>query len=165
MIRYDIDYKKLALMLTPIVLRKQLHMAYQYLLISPISRMAKAFDNYREETNYRLRHNGQVCHLRAVLNDMFDSGQRRITIEDLEPQKSLYLHERATGRFLMARPRAVTTTGGALLISKRGFGSSNGFDFVVVCPAALRGQIDETRMRAIVDQYKLASKRYTITYM
>ena len=161
MTRYDIDYKKLALYITPIKLRNQLHMAFQYLLVSPISKLAKLFDSYRTDTNYRLRHNGQVCYLRAVLNDLFDSTQRRIKIEDLDPQRELVVWEQDQNKPLMISKRS---SGIAAIVSRRGFGGADGYDFVVICPIALRGVIDETRMCAVLDQYKLASKRYTITY-
>lgn len=160
MTRYDIDYKKLALLLTPISLRKPLLMAVMYLFVSPLSRMAKQFDSFRTDTNYRLTHNGQVCYLRAVLNDIFDNVNRRIRIEDLDPQKELLVWKRSQNNFVMVPER----NAGAVIISKRGFGGHDGFDFVIVCPAALRGSIDEARMRAIVNNYKLTSKRYTITY-
>lgn len=161
MTRYDIDYKKLALNITPIKLRNQLHMAFQYLVVSPISRLAKMFDAYRTDTNYRLHHNGQVCYLRAVLNDLFDSTLRRIQIEDLAPQRELVIWKRDQNKPIMISERS---SGNAIIVSKRGFGGADGYDFVVICPLALRGVIDETRMRAVLDQYKLASKRYTITY-
>ena len=152
---YKIDFKYLALAITPAVLRTHLQMAFQTLLLSPVSRLARLFDSYRGETNYRIRHNGQVCHLRAVLNDMFDSIERRIQIEDLIPQRELVVWKRSQNKPIML---------GTTIVSKRGFGVSNGYDFVIVCPYELQGKIDETRMSAVCDQYKLASKRYTITY-
>lgn len=161
MTRYDIDYKKLALNITPIKLRNQLYMAFQYLVVSPISRLAKMFDTYRTDTNYRLHHNGQVCYLRAVLNDLFDSTLRRIQIEDLAPQRELVIWKRTQNKPMMISERS---SGNEIIVSKRGFGGADGYDFVVICPLALHGVIDETRMRAVLDQYKLASKRYTITY-
>ena len=161
MTRYDIDYKRMALYITPIKLRNQLHMAFQYLLVSPISRLAKLFDSYRIDTNYRLHHNGQVCHLRAVLNDLFDPSMRRIRIEDLDPQMELVIWLRNQNKPLMISNRALDN---ATVVSRRGFGGADGYDFIVICPISLRGTIDETRLRAVLDQYKLASKRYTITY-
>lgn len=151
---YGIDFKYLALALTPSVLRNYLQMAFQSLLISPVSRLARLFEIYRGDTNYRIRHNGQVCYLRAVLNDMFDPTLRRITIEDLDPMSELVIWQRKENRPVML---------GQIRINRRGFGV-NGYDFVVICPIALRSAIDENRMRTILNQYKLASKRYTITY-
>ena len=155
MSHYKIDFKYLALAITPAVLRTHLQMAFQVLLLSPVSRLARLFDSYRSDTNYRIRHNGQVCYLRAVLNDIFESAERRIQIEDLTPQRDLVVWKRSQNKPIML---------GTIIVSKRGFGVSNGYDFVIICPNEIRGKIDETRMRAICDQYKLASKRYTITY-
>lgn len=158
---YKIDFKYLALALTPTVLRNQLHMAFQLVMVAPISRLARLFDTYRTDTNYRLQHNGQVCYLRAVLNDVFDPNLRRIRIDDLAPQQELVVWKRDQNKPIMLSLRAEDKP---IIVSKRGFGGANGFDFVVICPSALRGTIDEARMCALIDQYKLASKRYTITY-
>ncbi len=161
MTRYDINYNRLALAIVPLKLRKSLLMNILYVMVSGVRRAAAIFTTYREDTNYRLSHNGQVCYLRAVLNDRFDWQDRRITIEDVEPEEGTILYRRSLNRFLMAPKRS---TGQAIILNKRAFSGSNSVDFTVVVPAALRGTFNEAQMKALVDTYKLASKRYTITY-
>ena len=161
MIHYDINYNRLALAIVPLKLRKSLLMHFLYVLLSPVIRAASQFGSYRELSGYRLKHNGQVCYLRAVLNDRFDVFERRITIEDVEPKESHTLYERAQAVFLMVKRRS---TGDAVILNKRAFSIGNSVDFTVVVPASLQGLFPEEQMHALIKTYKLASKRYTITY-
>lgn len=159
MVLYDIDYKKLALLLLPVRLRRPRLAAFIYVMVSQVQHAARLFRSFRASTDYRLAHNGQICHLRAVLNDKYDPLQRRILIEDISSMPESLLHMRSTGLFLIAPARP-----GALTLGRRGFGGFSSYDFIVVLPSALRGQADETQLRAVVDTYRLAGKRYTLTY-
>lgn len=161
--RYDIDYKRLALMLLPIVLRKPLLAAYTWLGLSPIQSLARAFDNFRTTTDYRLQHNGQVCRLRALLNDIFDPTLRRIEVCDVASVGPLFLYHRSQNHSLTAYYRSM---GKSILVGRRGYQGAEGFDFAVVVPLALRADsfYNEARLRALVNTYKLASKRFTISY-
>ena len=161
MIHYDVNYNRLALAIVPLKLRKSLLMNIIYVMLSGVRRAASVFSSYREQTNYRLTHNGQVCYLRAVLNDRFDWQDRRITIEDVDAEEGLFLYRRSLNRFLKAPKR---DNGHSIILNKRAFSGSNSVNFTVVVPAALMGTFNEAQMKALVDTYKLASKRYTITY-
>ena len=161
MIRYDINFNRLALAIVPLKLRQPLLMNFLYVLLTGARKASAVFGSYREDTDYRLTHNGQVCYLRAVLNDRFDWSQRRIEIEDVAEEEGTILYRRSLSKFLMAPARS---TGRALIINKRAFTGSNSVDFAVIVPAELRGTFVEAQMKALVDTYKLASKRYTITY-
>lgn len=154
MIRYDINFNRLALAIVPLKLRQPLLMNFLYVMLTGVRKAAAVFSTYREDTDYRLTHNGQVCYLRAVLNDRFDWSQRRITIEDIAEGEGTILYRRELFRFLMT----------PVIINKRAFTGSDSVDFAVVVPVALRGAFVEEQMRALIDTYKLASKRYTIIY-
>ena len=54
---------------------------------------------------------------------------------------------------------------GGVIIHREGFSGTSGYDFWVNVPDELRTAGIETRMRAIINTYKLASKRYTINYI
>ena len=138
---YDVKIKRLALLLLPTALRKPLVAAFMQSAVQGCNVLHGEFMRWRDEQNYRLWHNGQVCHLRAVLNDTFDQSERRITVDDESSED-----------------------GKAFIINRRGYGGVSGFDFWVSVPYALRGKIDETRLAAVVSTYKLASKRWTINY-
>lgn len=154
MIRYDINFNRLALAIVPLKLRQPLLMNFLYVLLTGVRKASAVFNTYREDTDYRLTHNGQVCYLRAVLNDRFDLSQRRITIEDVAEGEGTILYRRELSRFLMT----------PVIINKRAFTGSDSVDFAVVVPVALRGAFVEEQMRALIDTYKLTSKRYTIIY-
>lgn len=154
MIRYDINFNRLALAIVPLKLRQPLLMNFLYVLLTGVRKASAVFNTYRDDTDYRLTHNGQVCYLRAVLNDRFDLSQRRITIEDVAEGEGTILYRRELSRFLMT----------PVIINKRAFTGSDSVDFAVVVPVALRGAFVEEQMRALIDTYKLASKRYTIIY-
>ncbi len=53
---------------------------------------------------------------------------------------------------------------GAASIHREGFSGTSGYDFWVTVPEELRVAEMETRLRAVVNMYKLASKRYAINY-
>jgi len=97
MIHYDINYNRLGLALVPLKLRQSLLMGLIYVMLSGVRRAASVFGSYREETNYRLTHTGQVCYLKAVLNDRFDNAQRRITIEDVDARSGTIIYKSCSG--------------------------------------------------------------------
>ena len=161
MIHYDINYNRLGLALVPLKLRQPILMGLIYAMLSGVCRAASIFGSYREETNYRITHTGQVCYLKAVLNDRFDNTLHRITIEDVNARSGTIIYKRELSRFLMVPER---TTGKAVILNKRAFSGSTSVDFSVIVPSELRGSFAEAQMQALIDTYKLASKRYTITY-
>lgn len=161
MIHYDINYNRLGLALVPLKLRQPILMGLIYVMLSGVRRAASVFGSYREQTNYRLTHNGQVCYLKAVLNDRFDPTQRRITIDDVDAGESLLIYKRELEKPLRIYRRVADK---AVILTKRAFTGSDAVDFAVVVPAELRGSFDEEQMRALVTLYKLTSKRFTIIY-
>jgi hypothetical protein len=94
--------------------------------------------------------------LEAVLNDEFDPIARDIYISDAEKNLySMFIFRRSEDRPLML-PK---------IINKRGFSGSDGFDFIINIPAEKEGNLNEKRLKSIVNIYKLASKRYSINYI
>lgn len=160
---YEVKIKRLALLLLPTALRKPVIAALAQSAVQGCNALHGEFMRWKSDKDYRLSHNGQVCHLRAVLNDMFDQTERRITVDDEDSgnQRGARLFTRDMDRHILVPLRA---TGNAFIINRRGYGGVSGFDFWVSIPYALMGKIDETRLTAVVSTYKLASKRWTINY-
>lgn len=79
---YDLKIKRLALLLLPTFYRKPLIAAFAQSMVQGVNIVYGNFMRWRQDKQYRLSHNGQVCYLRAVLNDQFDPIERRITITD-----------------------------------------------------------------------------------
>ena len=130
--------------------------------MSPLQYLHTRFILWKRESDYRLEHNGQVCYLRALLNDKFDPIDRRITItETVENVGFITLHKRKEDAEVLVPRRG---SGRILILNRRGYGGVSGCDFWVSVPYALMGKIDETRLAAVVSTYKLASKRWTINY-
>lgn len=160
---FNVHIKRLALLTLPTWLRRPLCAALIYAGVTPLGRALNDLRSFRSATSYRLGHNGQVCRLRGVLNDEFDPKLRRITVDDGESVGRVSAREvwmREEGRWLMVPDRAE----GSLRLHRRGFGMTGGYDFWVSVPADLRDERTETRLRAMVNMYKLASKRYAVIY-
>lgn len=160
---YDVKIKRLALLLLPTFLRKPLMAAFAQSMVQGVNVVHGDFARWRDGRNYRLAHNGQVCHLRAVLNDTFDQVERRIRVEDEESgaMQGSRVFVREAGRQVLLFRREENNP---FVINRRGFGGASGLDFWVTVPRLLRGTIDETRLSAVADMYKLAGKRWTINY-
>ncbi len=160
MIRYDINFKRLALMLLPTFLRRPVMACLSYATVAPVAHIHAELVRLRDENIYRLGHNGQVCRLRAALNDAFDISSRRITVDDKESESMLgtQIFTRDQYRQILLPLRG----DGALVINRRGFSGASGIDFWVTIPEELMATISENRLKAIVNTYKLASKRWVI---
>lgn len=159
---FNVDFKKLGMLLLPTFLRRPIIASLVCSAVTPVGYLHTRLMRLREDTDYRLRHNGQVCHLRGVLNDLFDYDERRIIIEDVAEEDggvTLYMHEEQRAMILSRQE-----TGKVVVLTQRRFAGANRYDFAVVIPDALKGTIDEARLRAVVGMYKLASKRFIITY-
>lgn len=159
---FDVKIKRMALLLLPTFYRKPLLAAFAQSMVQGISTVHGRFMQWRKEKQYRLTHNGQVCHLRAVLNDNFDPIERRIRIEDggsAKIQQVIWLRSKDKP---ISVPLRITSK--AYVINRRGFEGVNGYDFWVSVPLALQGKANENKMAALVDTYKLASKRWMVNY-
>lgn len=154
--KYDVEYKKLAVLLLPMCLRKGTLTALLNVLTIPLQWLSERFAEYRRQKDIRLNHNGQVCYLRGLLNDLFDTEQRRIRIMDNEAaNRGVTVEERGKNpkSFIWHMPTR---------IYRRGWEATGGIGFVVGVPAELERRDKE--LRNIVNQYKLASTRYLVKY-
>ena len=164
MSRYDTNLRKLGLLLLPTFLRRPLTAALLYSLLAPLRYLHVRLMLLRNETDYQIRHTGQVCYLRAVLNDECDTAGRRITVTDYERVEvgGHFIHLREDDEEVEIYTRSVLSP---LIINRRGYVGVSDVDFSVNIPESLRGEIDEARLRGVVNKYKLVSKRYTINYV
>lgn len=160
---YDVNFKRLALLLLPTFRRRPLTAAVAYAAVSPLQRLHTRFVLWKRDTDYRLRHNGQVCYLRGLLNDLFDPIDRRITVTDnAENVGYIILHHRDTDQSVRFPARG---SGRAVILNRRGYGGVNGYDFWVNLPVALYGKVDLAQVTGVVNTYKLASKRFSINFI
>lgn len=68
---FRVEFDKWVLSLLPTLLRKKVMYALCRAAVAPIRSLYEQFVAKREAHNYALHHNGQVCYLRAALNDAF----------------------------------------------------------------------------------------------
>lgn len=162
MTQYGINYGRLALAIVPIKLRKPLLMALLNVLLTGVRRADSVFGQFRADTNFRLYHNGQVCYLRAALNDTFDWERRRITIDDTgDYRESVIIYRRDDPVHSVSVP---VRNNGAIIINRRSMTIDGALDFTVSVPDDVRLTYGEAQIRALIDQFKLASKRYTLNF-
>lgn len=159
---YNVNYKRLVLMLLPTMLRKPLLVAFANAMVSQIGSLYNKFLQYQKDINYRLYHNGQTCYLRAVLNDAFDPIGRRITVADGNVEgTSVFIYQRQEGKFKIIKYRE---KGLPLKVSRRGFSGTTGSDFFINIPTDLKVNIDFERLIAVTNIYKLASKQFDTNF-
>ena len=151
---FNVQWKKLAILLTPTFLRSELMIAWLELLMESINDIHYQWLQFRKSNIYILAHNSQVCFLRGALNDRFDNEQRRIQIIDGNKyqRKYIYTDEEQKPRFL-----------GIIYIHGDEDYSDTGVDFIVEVPNDIIFNINE--MKGLIDFYKLASKRYKIVIL
>ncbi|MGY0407549.1 MAG: hypothetical protein ACWIPJ_04235 [Polaribacter sp.] len=145
----------------PTFLRKVKHVAWLDVLCNPLKETYEAFLQYRAKVNYKLRHNSQVCYLQAVLNDSFDKQLRRIIIENGIFLQALYVY--APEEQL---PVYIDTQ---YIYSDEDLAGGQ-TDFIIKVPKdlkpsdpiALEGLLSD--IKAVTNEYKLASKTYTIQW-
>ena len=151
---FNVQWKKLAVLLTPTFLRSELMKSWIELLMEGINDIRYQWLQFRKSNIYILAHNSQVCYLRGALNDRFDNEQRRIQIIDGNKytRKYIYTDEEQKPRFL-----------GIIYIHGDEDYSDTGVDFIVQVPNDIIFNINE--MKGLIDFYKLASKRYKIVIL
>lgn len=71
---FEIDFKRLMALLLPTFLRKPVLFGLLRAAVNPIESLYAQFVASRKEHLFRLTHNGQVCYLRAGLNETFGGG-------------------------------------------------------------------------------------------
>lgn len=147
---FDIDIKKMNILLLPTFLRKRKTVAWLQALAEPPVTLHYTFIQKRNADLYKLAHNGQVCYLRKALNDTFDVEKRRIKIIDGNKYSRAYIYTRAE-----QKPNFL----GKIYLRERGDYADTGVDFIVEVPSET---YQEHEMKALINFYRLAAKRYKI---
>lgn len=148
---FNVDYKKLAVLLLPTIIRKAKLVAFIQILLAPLVSLHYNWNQARRSALYKLAHNGQVCYLRKVLNDEYDPSSRRIEIVDGNKFRRAYIYTHAEQKPLYL---------GKINLRPSTDFEDTGVDFTILVPSDVI--YDEYDLKALVDFYKLASKRYKI---
>ena len=157
---FNISYRKMVVLLLSTFLRRPLLVAFLHAAVAPLTSLHRLFMINRTNNIYRLRMNAQVCYLRKVLNDAFPSVDGAIQIRDAD----------RGGRWLFAYDQevsdrtALNIEDGGTVFYDRGAIIEQASGFEVVVPVALKSPANDTKLRVLLNQYKLLSKKYVIIY-
>jgi hypothetical protein len=141
------------ILLLPTFLRKARLVAWLQILIAPLEQLQYSFNQKRNSDLVTLTHNGQKCYLRKILNDSFDQTLRRICIEDMTHFNAVYIYTEAENQPVYLEEKYLYTSGEMHV---------SGVNFSVRIPNTLRAR--NVEIKAIIEAYKIASKRYIIIY-
>ncbi|MBP7173997.1 MAG: hypothetical protein KBA33_08045 [Cloacibacterium sp.] len=157
---FEIDFKKLVLLWLPTFLRQVFLFRLIYWLISPVESIYVEFHKRRKQNLIKLNHNYQVYSLRKRLNDAFDSVERRIQIVSAKKYEKLYLFTEAEDDIRRSKTLFLEEDKPIYLYTEGEL--NNEYDFIVLIPNTA---IDQIRMKAEIDFYKLKSKTYKIEFL
>ncbi|MDR1120027.1 MAG: hypothetical protein LBM08_03840 [Dysgonamonadaceae bacterium] len=160
---FEIAFKRLVVLLLPIVLRKPVVLAFLNAAVAPVETLYGRFLQNRSDNLYRLRTNGQVCYLRRALNDAFPDANGAIAIYDSDVQGEwqwAWDEDYDTYHYYLS-----IEAGGTLFWDKLAILAGVNA-FTVAVPASLAEDSDNiVRLKSILDFYKLLSKTYYVVYL
>lgn len=154
---FDVNYGRLVALMVPERLRTDLRLRWLRGLTGEVKWLYEQFMLYRDDVLYRLKHNGQVCHLEAMLNDVFDPEARGIKIEEWTYAEYVWLrldaelmptwlNSEGDGDPLWLRTAAEVTAADGL----------NRILIKVPTAVSLQANYSEVRLKALVDRDRLA---------
>jgi len=160
---YNINYPLLALLLTPVILRNDMVKTF-------IISMAKALDSLNNDFNTFVQSlqttiSAQTCYMQRALNDNFDFVRRRIKVRTapIDFDSFLLWKENQNKPIMISTESAGGFT--PYLLNRDGQIGANNADFEVVFPMGYMFSAAELkRLRILLNQNKLASKKYSIVH-
>ncbi|WP_353122131.1 hypothetical protein [Dysgonomonas capnocytophagoides] len=158
---YDINYAQYAMQLLTNNYRTDMVIAIIKAITAPLNEIHTQFDTLRTGIDFNTY--SQVCYMQGLLNDYFDPMERRIRIRNAPLEKNNYLYWKESKK-KPVKLHKESSVNFIPHIENRDFqiGTTN-IDFEVVFPVGyVLSEEEENKMRNLVNQYKLASKRYII---
>lgn len=157
---YNINYSLLVLLMTPTLLRQHMTNVFQDSMSKPLDAINNQFVKYME--GLVTIASSQVCYMQALLNDEFDFYDRRIKVRTYKFDfDSLILWDMSIPKRAMFGKKG---SGNQFLLCKKGQIGANIPDFEIVFPVGFALSPDEERrLKQLVNQHKLATKKYIIT--
>ena len=160
-----IDYNKLAVLLLPTFLRQPILMSLARILMVPQQRLHDEHHAARDERMYQLRHTSQICHIKDALNREFAVGNHALTpdytagfeIEDINAIGDWVMTYDEVPAF--ADVHTMAEDDDYLLVYDEAIITQATQSFIVYVPKALDFNASLPKVRAIVDLYRLASRR------
>ena len=171
---YQVNFDKWILSVLPSFLRRSLIFAILRAMCAPVTAnktgIYPRFLSARDEHLYRLAHNGQVCYLRAALNDAFgykDKPSGGFTIEDYTENVGEWQYAKHDGMNEQLYPvdeslnpnlPAGETADPAMpILYGEEILNQEQYHFIVGVPSAIY-ETNLDKVKAIVEKYRLLSK-------
>jgi hypothetical protein len=154
---FEVDLPKLVRLLLPPRMRKMKHVAWLQALTNPVNYLYQQFRRNRDANLYRLYITPQVVYMEKLLNDRYDISGRRINIKDALVYDAEYLYQEQELKPLYIYKEEENKP--VYLFTDDEIGSDS-VDFFVLVPPDL--VFNENEMTALINNYKLAGKRYKI---
>lgn len=160
-----IDYSKLAVLLLPTFLRQPILMSLARILMVPLQRLHDEHHAARDERMYQLRHTSQICHIKDALNREFAVGNYAsipdyaagFEIEDINAIGDWVMTYDEVPAF--ADVHTMTKDDDYLLVYDEAIITQATQSFIVYVPKEIEFNTSLPKVRAIVEQYRLASRR------
>lgn len=163
MSRYSLSTERL-LSLIPTPLRSDSLIRLLMRLLVPVSYVHMLFTLYREKKEYRLSHTGQVFSLTQVICEFCGNDGCYITDGSYIDEVMVpYDGDGELANFQIWIPADASVTP-AVTVPYTGMSQTEQSDFIVHLPAEQYGQTDDSSLRALINEYKLAGKMYGIVY-
>lgn len=157
--RYIINYTKHVTQRIPVEFRFADVTAYLMVLAGPFISIYNSLLSFRDQIIYKLTITPQVVYLEKMLNDRYDTVQRRIYIMDGQEYAQLFIYMAAELKPLFIYTKAEVAKPKNYLYVKGEVGQGT-FDFVVFVPNDVA--FDPNEIASLINTYKLASKTYNI---
>ena len=149
---YKINFNKLVVQLMPTFLRQPRIIAFISLFSAELTKLHNAWLIKKSADETWLQHNSQVCKLRKILNDEFDDIERRIKITDGQLYDRQYI-------YTLGEKKPVY---GKVFLRQNSDYADTGIDFFVIIPKELNIEQNKYKLEALVNRYRLASKRFKV---
>lgn len=161
---YNTDLKRLTVLILPTMLRKKVIYTLLRSSIKPIQRVQGYLNTYREDCSRRMTHTSQVCYLKDILKYTFGGtfdiedtivlGDWFITYDEDEEPNYVPI-------FMNEDNENFSSTDYTIIYNENNIDEREE-SFIVYYPTTCgidEGNDSYLRMKAIVDMYRLASKK------
>ena len=154
--KMKVDINKLVLNLIIPHWRKIKIISWLYALAAPLRVLYVDLCRFRDDIEFRMQVNTQVCRLAAVLNNRFDPVGHSITITNSGDLELIYVapasdHEEVYTDFYVA--------------DSSYYNEYEGYDFIVTVPAGIVLQEERSELEGLINYFKLVGKNARIIYL
>ena len=127
-------------------------------LLDTVRKPMDVYNMVADRIDNLLRYNGQSMYIERALNDTFDPDQQRIYITSAYADNKLYLYSKSEQRTPVYLYNKSENSSSTYIYNSNE--TEFDVDFIVYVDHTIT--YDESRMRAIINQYKLYGKTYKI---